>query len=186
MVVETQLFYIHPKKEFMKSKIQTIEDAFVFTLQQLTYLEEEIRQGLFRREIQATSSRLRQEISDYEQSAHSKLLKLERIFNYLMREPHCRKTALVNHVVEETGAVLEATQVCHVKDILITNGFKCINACKINAYKTAYLYSVELELDTPSDLLQEMLEWEITTGKNFTKIAIEEFNRLDLPEVKRI
>jgi ferritin-like metal-binding protein YciE len=186
MEIYSRVSYIpFVKKEIMKSKIQSIEDAFVFTLQQLIYLEEEIRQGIFHRDIHATSPRLKQEIGEYEQSADSKLLKLERIFNYLMREPYSRKTVLVTDILEETNSVLAATPAGHVKDILITNAFKSINACKITTYKTAYLYSVELELDTPSDLLQQMLDWEINSGKNFTKLAIEEFNRLQLAEVKR-
>jgi ferritin-like metal-binding protein YciE len=167
----------------MKNKIQTIEDAFVFQLQQLIYTESKIKEGLF--QIPGTTSpRLKDEIREYGESSYSKLLKLERIFNYLMREPNGRKNLLVSQILQETTEALDLTSASPIKDIIIVNAFKSINACKVSCYKSAYIYSVELELDTPSDLLQQILEWEVNSGKALARIAIEEFNNLQLPEMK--
>ena len=169
----------------MKNKIQTIEDAFVFHLQQLVYTESKIKEGIFQSAV-PTSARLKNEIREYGESSYSKLLKLERIFNYLMREPYGRKNILITQILQETTESIELVTTPHVKDILIVNSFKSLNAWKTSWYKNAYIYSVELELDTPSDLLQQILEWEVASGKSLSRIAIEEFNNLDLAEVKRL
>lgn len=169
----------------MKNKIQTIEDAFVFHLQQLVYTESKIKEGLFQSPTPA-SLRLKNEIREYAESSYSKLLKLERIFNYLMREPYSRKNLLITQMIQDATESMELVTTAHVKDILIVNCFKCMNAWKTSSYKNAYIYSVELELDTPSDLLQQILEWEISAGKSLARIAIEEFNNLDLAEIKKL
>lgn len=169
----------------MKNKIHTIEDAFVFHLQQLVYTESKIKEGLFQSPA-AGSPRLKTEIREYAESSYSKLLKLERIFNYLMREPYGRKNLSITQFLQETMEAMELVSAPHIKDILIVNSYKSLNAWKTSTYKNAYIYSVELELDTPSDLLQQILEWEVTSGKAFARIAIEEFNNLDLAEIKRL
>jgi ferritin-like metal-binding protein YciE len=52
-----------------------------------------------------------------------------------------------------------------------------MNAYKIAYYRSAYLIAVELELDTATDLLQQVLEWEIETSRDLALLAIEEFNQ---------
>jgi ferritin-like metal-binding protein YciE len=168
----------------MKTKIQTIEDAFVFYLQQLIFGESRIREGLFTNSFSITSAKVKHEIKEYEDSSYSKLLKLERVFNYLMREPFGTRNQFINQILLETTEALAFANKPQVKDILVITAFKNINAWKVSNYKNAYIFSVELELDTPSDLLQEILEWELGTGKILSRLAIEEFNNMALPELK--
>jgi ferritin-like metal-binding protein YciE len=162
----------------MKNKIQTVEDAFVFHLQQLFYSEKRISDGLFTETLPAKSLKLKREIKEYADSSGSKLLKLERIFNYLMTEPYARRNELVNAILCETTEVLKYAASHQLKDILILSSFKNISAVKLSCYRNAYIYSVELELDTPADLLQEIIDWEVTSSKTVAKLAVEEFNHL--------
>ena len=46
----------------------------------------------------------------------------------------------------------------------------------ISLYRNAYVYAIEIELDTPSDLIEHILEWEISTSKALSRIMIEELN----------
>jgi ferritin-like metal-binding protein YciE len=165
----------------MKNKINSVEDAFVYHLQQLIYTESRIKNGIFSEGIAAASPRIKQELRDYADSSYSKLLKLERIFNYLMREPDEIKSALLMQMMGETVNVIHQTSSHTLKDILIVNAFRTINAIKASNYKNAYLFSVELELDTPADLLQQILEWEIASGKTLSRLTIAEFNNIALP-----
>jgi ferritin-like metal-binding protein YciE len=166
----------------MKNKISSIEDAFVYNLHQLFYTESRIKEGLFDAEISMATSILKPELMEYADSSYSKLLKLERIFNYLMREPNSLRYSPIVHMLEETAEALQNTSGRNLKDIIIVSAFRSINAIKISNYRNAYIYSVELELDTPSDLLQEILGWEVLSGKMLARIAIEEFNSFALPK----
>ena len=53
-----------------------------------------------------------------------------------------------------------------------------ISGYKTAAYKTAHLFAIELELDTVADLLQQIIDWEMETGKSMSSLSIKEFNRL--------
>ncbi len=169
----------------MKNKVKTIEDVFINHLQQLFYTETMIKNELSQA-LQPCCPRLREEILEYTESSDNKLLKLERIFNYLMREPSSKKTLAVADLIEETSESLDPATPSHIGDIVLINTLRSINACKIAYYKTAYLYAVELELDTPADLLHQILKWEVECSKTLAKLAVEHFNNLSMHELSNI
>src|SRR5690606_28336160 len=119
------------------------------------------------------SSAIRIEIQHYVDHADSKILKLERAFNYLMKEPLTRQNETINELVKETHQMLESTTSTHLRDILTIGCVQNINAYKIANYRSAYMFAVEMELDTVTDLLQQILEWEIDTNKALSTLAIE-------------
>ena len=83
----------------MNSKIENIQDAFVHTLKQLYYIESKIKTGLLVPFLQSQNTKARNEIREYIEAASSKLLKLERIFNYLMCEPSVSKSQVIQQIV---------------------------------------------------------------------------------------
>jgi ferritin-like metal-binding protein YciE len=169
----------------MKTKLTTLQEALAFQLQGLSYAEAKVKEEFNACRHHVTSGKLKSEIKKYTESADSKLLKLERMFNYLMQEPLTRKNDVINSLVDETHQLLSATSSSHLKDILMISCMQSISAYKISCYKTAYLFAVELELDTVSDLLQHILEWEIETGKALAIMAIEEFNKIQSLDIIR-
>jgi ferritin-like metal-binding protein YciE len=160
----------------MKDKIGTIEDAFAFQLQRLYYTEQRIKEEFHQCHAQIHSVALRKHVEDYMDETDSKILKLERVFNYILQEPTPLKNEIINRLLSETKETILLTQSPELKDLLIINVIKDLNAYKISNYKNAYIYSVELELDTPSDLLQHVLEWELDTSKALSGIMLREFN----------
>lgn len=129
----------------MKTKINTLSDALAFLLQGLYFIETKLKDEFpaFCNEI--TSARIRNEINNYTTSADNKLLKLERVFNYLLKEPLARPNAVVNGLINETHQMLASTASSHLKDILSIGCIQNINAYKISNYRFAYLIAVELE-----------------------------------------
>ena len=162
----------------MKTKITTLQEALAFQLQGLYYAELKVREEFSLCSHHLTSSKLKSEINKYMESADDKILKLERIFNYLMQESMTRKNAVINNLLHETEQMLSITNSAHLKDILMIGCIQNICAYKVSSYKSAYMFSVELELDIVSDLLQHILEWEVETGKVLGVLAIEEFNKI--------
>jgi ferritin-like metal-binding protein YciE len=120
------------------------------------------------------------EIQNYVESAEDKILKLERVFNYLMKEPLSRPNAAIIELVEETHQMLASNGSPHLRDILTIGCVQNINAYKIATYRSAYMFAVELELDTATDMLQQVLEWEMDANKALSALAIEEFNQTQL------
>ena len=163
----------------MKQNIKTLQDALAYQLQGLFYAETQVRSEFSDCSRDITSGPVKSELERYIESTENKLLKLERIFNYLMRERLIRKNAVIDRLLEETRHMLTYAAPGHLKDILMISCIQNINAYKISSYKTAYLFSVELELDTASDLLQQVIEWELQTSKDLNALSIQEFNKLD-------
>jgi ferritin-like metal-binding protein YciE len=166
----------------MKTKLCTMQDAFAFQLQGLFYTEKKVPEEFNTCRHHISSNSLRSEIEKYITSSESKILKLERIFNYLMQEPMIRKNEVIDAMMDETHHLLAQATSSHLKDILMISCIQNINAYKTARYKTAYMFAVELELDTASDLLQQILAWELATDKALAKLTIEEFNRASSPQ----
>jgi ferritin-like metal-binding protein YciE len=161
----------------MKDRVGNIEEAFAFQLQRLYYTEYKIKDALQHCCAHVFSKALRKHVVDYLDETDSKILKLERIFNYILKEPVPLKNETINHLLEETNEVLSLTQSASLKDLLVINVLKDLTAYKISNYRNVYIYSVELELDTPTDLLQQVLEWELDTSKALSGLMLREFNR---------
>lgn len=167
----------------MKTKINSLNDALAFLLQGLYFTETRLKEEFPSCCSEITSGKIRSEIERYTGTADSKMLKLERVFNYLMTEPLTRKNDAIKDLMNETHQILSATTSPHLRDILAIGCLQNINAYKIAGYRSAYMFAVEMELDTPADLLQQILEWEIDSSKTFSALAIEEFNNAQRPTV---
>lgn len=161
----------------MKKKINTLHDALTYQVRGLVYAETKVRDEFETCKTQITSAEVKSEIQKYINSADNKLLKLERMFNYLMQEYSSRKNVVVIKLIEEAQYMLGNTPPAHLKDILMVGCIQNISAYKIASYRSAYLFAVELELDPVADLIQQILDWEVETGKALASLSIHEFNK---------
>jgi ferritin-like metal-binding protein YciE len=178
-------YYIHTSSKirtnhfYMKKRIESIQDALCYQLQGLLYTERKVREEFFECGNEVTSVEARNEIEKYIATTDNKLLKLERIFNYLMHEPDARENEVINKLIDETHHMIAYTNSPHLRDVLVLECIQNINAYKIATYKSAYLFAIELELDTAEELLQQILEWEIEAAKTFDLVSVHEFNRMN-------
>jgi ferritin-like metal-binding protein YciE len=166
----------------MKKTITTLQEALAFQLKGLVYAETKVRDEFENCSPLITSPELKKEIQGYVGNADDKLQKLERIFNYLMQEPAPRKNAVIAGMIAETHQLLDLTSSGHLRDVVMIGCIQNINTFKISSYKTAYLFCLELELDTAADLAQQLLEWELATSKTLASLSIHEFNKLNTAE----
>jgi ferritin-like metal-binding protein YciE len=161
----------------MKTKIKSLNDALAYQLEGLYYAESKLAKQFPALQGRIISKRLQDVISTYTDSAPNKMLKLERVFNYLMKEPGRRTNKVLDELMVEPILMLESGTSDHLTDILTLGCIQNINAYKIASYRSAYLVAVELELDTAADLLQQVLEWEFEISRNLAQLFIEEFNQ---------
>ena len=161
----------------MKHKIKTLHDALVYELQGLYDAERKLKEYLNKCSTEKMSKELRTQIQRYTDSTDSKLLNLERVFNYLMQEPIIRKNEVINHFLQETHYLLTHTFSRDIRDILMATCIQSINSYKIRCYKTAYLFAIELELETAADLLEQILEWEIEMKEQLMECTTSQLNK---------
>lgn len=160
----------------MKTSITTFEDALAYQLQGLYYAETKIREEFETCKSQITSGEVKAQLTRYIGSAEDKLSKLKRIFNYLLK-PLERKNEVINKLLEETQHMLTYATSPHLKDIMMVSCMQNINAYKLAGYKTAYLFAMELEMDTVADLIREIIAWERDTSKVLGELSLMEFNK---------
>jgi len=159
----------------MKKSTLTMQNAFTFLLQGLYFTETRLATELGSCSRQSTSARLSDEVKNYAESTQYKLLKLERIFSYLLNTSNSRKNEVIDKLLTETHAILNTADPGHLKDILMIGCIQNINAYKITSYRTACLLAVELELDTVADLLQQIIGWETETSRILAALSSEQF-----------
>ncbi|SKC83440.1 YciE/YciF ferroxidase family protein [Ohtaekwangia koreensis] len=162
----------------MKKSILTVQDVFTLLLQEMYFTEDRFRHELASYISQVTSVTLKEEMNRYAESTQYKLLKLERIFNYLFNESSSRKSEVIEKMIAETNTILQVADSGCMKDILMMGCIQNVNAYKTASYRTACLFSVVLELDTVGDLLQQILKWEKQAGDALALLASREFCRL--------
>lgn len=160
----------------MKTKINSLDDALTYLMQGLYYTEERLIQDIDSCCSNINSHAVKREIEKYKSSSQNKLLKLERIFNYLMKEPLSRKNEVTIKLLEETRNMLAASAGSNLRDQLAIACIQNINAYKVTTYRTAYMYAIELDLDNVADIIQQILEWETDDSKVLNDLAIECFN----------
>jgi ferritin-like metal-binding protein YciE len=162
----------------MRSTVHSNQEALTSQLHGLYHTESKVRGELKHCLDHITSNKIKEAIKKYVNEGESKLLKLERIFDYLMYEPVTRKNEVVTRMLSETYQMLTYKSSPHLKDMLVVSCIQNINYYKISAYRTAYLFAVEIEIDSVIDLLQQILESELKTETELSTLAIEEFNEM--------
>lgn len=155
----------------MKNTIQTLEDALAFQLQGLYYSEAKILSEFKNRCPELESEAIANNIRTYSLSAADKTLKIERIFNYLMKEPLSRKNEVIQAMIHETHLMLNSAASPSLRDTLVISCLQNINAYKLSSYKTAYRLAEELGVDPVCDLLQQILEWEYQASEDLANVV---------------
>lgn len=160
----------------MRTKINSIQDALAFLLQGLYSAESKLMNESKICSDRISSPRVIHVITTYTESSGNKLLKIERIFNYLLKEPLSRPNHVINELMNETHQMQAAASSSHLKDILMIGCFQNINAYKIASYRSAFTFAAILELDAVTDLIEQILEWEVRTRELLFELSVEEFS----------
>lgn len=164
----------------MKNVLITPLSLLVNQLHSLYYAEKTINhhfgQGIFEFQTPFDTNK----VDAYLHHTESTILKLERIFNYLMQEPQAGKNHVVYEFIKEFKTIAETISDPHVHDLLLIKLFQNVCDYKLINYKTTYLFAMVTELDTVSDLLQQILEEEQEFKKSLDEIATSEFNHLPI------
>ena len=165
----------------MSKEIKTLQDALAYELQGMVYAEKKLKHEFHSCRNYVTSAEVRNVIEEYVDNADNVNMKLDRIFNYLMVEPVARRNEVINKLIDETQHLLTFTTSPHLKDILMIGCIRNVNAYKTASYQTSYLMATELDMDTPADLIQQILELELNTGRSLSCLSIHEFNKINNP-----
>ncbi len=157
----------------MKISLTNLTDALVFLLKGLYDAERKLQKAIPPCSDGIKSESLRRVVDNYYDSAGNKILKLERVFNYLMTEPQGRSHDVMEKMIDHTHRLLRAAANDRIRDVILLTCIQNINYYKIAGYRNALLFSVELGLDNVSDLLTDILEWETEASREFAEASLK-------------
>ncbi|MBL6446644.1 DUF892 family protein [Fulvivirga sp. 29W222] len=160
----------------MNTAITNLTEALAYKLDELYNAEKKLKIAIQLCIEQANSPVLKKELEEYAESCSYKQLKLDRVYSYLMKEPGSSKDKVIDALINNLKQVLKATIHGEMKDVMLISCLKSINFYKMAGYETALVFSWELELDTASTLLEEVLGWEKQTHSNLSQIAVIDVN----------
>lgn len=160
----------------MRPALKTLHEALAYQLEGLYDAEKKLQKAIPNCLGKITASSLKSEMEKYLGSAADKRTKLKRIFSYLLVDRFGKKNKVIETMLEETHDILEYTSTNSIRDAVMIGCVQTINHYKIAGYGTALAFAMELKLNTVSDLLHEILEWEKETDRTLTKIALKEVN----------
>ena len=162
----------------MKAHIESLSDALCYLLTGMLFIESNLASHYRSCKPKLSSPELKDAMERYLDVCHDNRLKIDRVFNYLMKEPEPRENEVFKKMINETEFVLRSADEAHLKDVLFIGCIESLISYKASTYRTAYLFSAELELDTPDELIQQILESEYASRKLFSNIAVKEFNKV--------
>lgn len=161
-------------------KISNLNDALTFLLRRLYDAEGMLKDAIMKCSKNVKSEMLKAELIDYADSTRNKIIKLERVFNYLMKEPGGEKNVIIRKMINDTHEMLKIVTSEETRDVMLLSCIQSINQYKMAGYRTSLAFSIELQLDTVADLLHEIVEWEKKSERVFNKIILE-YHHSNLP-----
>jgi ferritin-like metal-binding protein YciE len=157
-----------------KKYLTTLNDALAFQLSSMYDAEHKLRLQIPLCYPHTSFIHLQNEMVKYTEQSSNKITKLERIFNYLMEEPTGNPNGVVDKMMEEINEVMKHATSPRLRDVMLTSSLLALNHYKMGVYSCAQVVALELEIETVSDLLSEIVHWEKETNKMLSKIALEE------------
>jgi ferritin-like metal-binding protein YciE len=156
----------------MKS-IANLNDALTRLLQSLYDGEKKLQRGLGECVKNVTSEGLKKELAHYEENIGDALLKIERVFNYLLISPEGAPNYIMRRMIKETHDMVDAAGLVALKDIIMISCLQSISQYRISKYQTALAFADYCAPDNVYDLLHEILEQELQLEQSLRKMSLE-------------
>ncbi|HLT81576.1 MAG TPA: DUF892 family protein [Cyclobacteriaceae bacterium] len=153
--------------------LTNLTDALIFLLKGLYDAERKLQKAIPPCADGIQAEPVKRVVDNYYESSGNKILKLERVFNYLMTEPHGRSHDVMEKMIAHTNQILRYAANDRMRDVILLTCIQNINYYKIAAYRNALLFSVEIGLDNVSDLLTDILEWETEASREFAEAGLK-------------
>ncbi len=160
----------------MKPILNNLNEALTYHLEGMYDAEKKLQKSAPDYTNCVTSRALKSEIKKYFESARDKRIKLKRIFSYLLAGPFGRKSKVIDKMLKDVDNILKYASSPELKDAMVIPSLQAIIHYKIASYGAAKAFAIVLELETVTDLLEEVLELEMESDRALAKIAIEGVN----------
>jgi ferritin-like metal-binding protein YciE len=156
--------------------IQTFDDLFLHTLQDIYYAENKIIKSLPEMIDNATNAQLKQGLQAHLAETKGHVQRLEQVFQMLGQSAKSVNCPAIDGIIEEAGAVTGEVEDKHVLDAAIIASGQAVEHYEITRYGSLIAWAKRLGRNDVAKLLEQTLNEEKAADKKLTSIAEAQVN----------
>ncbi len=157
--------------------INTMDDLFVATLQDVYYAEHQILKAMPDMIKKAHGSELKQALENHRRETEGQVERLESVFEQLDMKATGKKCDAIEGIIAEAKEHMSEIENEDVLDAGLIGAAQAVEHYEISRYGTLIEWAKELGLDEAAELLGETLEQEKNADMLLTEIARTSTNR---------
>lgn len=158
--------------------IQTFDDLFLHSLQDIYYAENQISEALPDMISKATDPKLKQGFEMHLTETGNQIKRLERVFEMIgetAREVNC---PAIDGILEEADEIAGEVADSNVLDAALIASAQAVEHYEISRYGTLVAWAKQLGRTDAAGLLQQNLDEEFATDKKLTAMAESKINQM--------
>ncbi len=160
---------------FSKS-IQTLDDLFVHTLQDMYYAEQQIAKSLPKMIDKATDPQLKQALQSHLGETQNHVKRLEQVFKLHDLKPKAVNCPAIDGIIDEAQDIAGDVGDKEVLDAAIIAAAQAVEHYEISRYGTLVAWSRQLGREDCASILQKTLDEEKAADRKLTAVAESKVN----------
>ena len=157
--------------------IQTMDDLFLHTLQDIYYAENQIAKALPEMIEKANAPELQAGFSKHLEETRGHIERLEQVFQLIGQEVQGVDCPAIDGILDETNEIAGEIEDQQVLDAALTAAAQAVEHYEMTRYGTLIAWAHQLGRDNIVPLLQKTLDEEKATDKKLTELAESKINR---------
>jgi len=158
--------------------IETLDDLFVHTLQDIYYAEQQITKALPKMISKVGNSELKQGLSNHLEQTKNHVTRVERVFQLHGQPAKAVTCPAIDGILEEASQILGDAKDTDVLDAAAAAAAQAVEHYEIARYGTLISWARELGRDDCASVLEQTLEEEKAADLKLTEVAEARLNRL--------
>ena len=157
--------------------IQTLDDLFVHTLQDIYYAEHQILKALPKMMAKATDPELKAGFETHLRETEGQVQRLEQVFAMHGHQPKAVTCPAIDGIIQEANEVAGDIADKSVLDAALLASAQAVEHYEISRYGTLVAWANELGRSDCASVLQQNLDEEHATDRKLTQLAEARVNR---------
>ncbi|WP_342360173.1 ferritin-like domain-containing protein [Terrarubrum flagellatum] len=158
--------------------IQTFDNLFTHTLQDIYYAENQITKALPKMIDMATSPQLKQAFQGHLRETEGHIKRLEQVFKLHGQEPKGVDCPAIDGIIEEATDVAGEIEDKNVLDAALIASAQAVEHYEMTRYGSLIAWAEQLKRPDCAKLFKQNLDEEKATDKKLTGIAESSVNRM--------
>ncbi len=156
--------------------IQTFDDLFLYTLQDVYYAENQITEALPKMIGKATNPQLKQGLQTHLTETQNQIERLKQVFQMLGKSPQEVDCPAIDEIIEEADEISGEIADKEVLDAALVASAQAVEHYEIARYGTLVAWAEQLSYEGCATLLRQTLEEEKAADKKLSAIAESRIN----------